>query len=109
MGVLVPAVPRLRSAMLDGFRFACIALAATEGVSFATDALTQLFELLDRAELSENMSAEDLLAAQIALVRIVHEAAVTAQSRGQPEISASTFRGILAALCPLPPWIQRPC
>lgn len=109
MGVLVPVVPRIRSAMLDGFRFTCIALAATEGVSFATDALGRLFELLDRAELGEDMSAAELLAAQIALVRIVHEAAVTAQSRGQPEISASVLGGVIAALCPLPPWIQRPC
>ncbi len=109
MGVQIPVVRRLQSSMMDGFRFACIAIASTEGVTFSTSAIAELFDMMDRAELSENVSADELLDAQLALVRLVHEAAITAQSEGELYISPSILRDVRRKLCPLPPWIQPPC
>lgn len=109
MGVLIPAVAPQRNSMLDGFRFTCIALAATEGVSFSTEALGQLFQWLDAADLRDKVSAGQMLEAQVAIVHLVHEAAITAQRQGESEISASILWEIRSRLCPLPPWIQPPC
>jgi hypothetical protein len=97
------------SAMREGFRLMVVGVAATEQVTLSTEGIALLFGWLDDSGINDDSDAEKLLEAQVALVRIVHDAALAAQEQGDTEVSASIIKTIRRRLCPLPPWIQPPC
>lgn len=98
-----------QNVMRDGFRQIVVGVAATEQVTLSTGALGILFEWLDNSGVDENAGTDELLEMQLKLVRIVHSAAVEAQTTGDTEVSESVVKTIRRQLCPLPPWIQHPC
>ena len=88
----------------EHFRNLIQSAVALYGLEIKLDCLNTIMENFDRIE-----DKSDMFHAQSEIINIVHLLANKALNEGSKEITISTWEEVRKWLCPLPPWIKKPC